>query len=335
MSVPAASDRLLDVRGLTCRYARRRFPLVFGTEVVRAVDDVSLSIGRGEIVGLVGESGCGKSTLAKALLGLGAFEAGRMAFDGSDLRVPLARRPRDLLRRIQYVFQDPLGALDPRRPVLYQVAEPLHVHGRAKGGDAVRRARSVLRDVSLGPEVEPKFPHELSGGQRQRVVIARALVLEPELLICDEPVSALDVSIQAQVINLLRDLRDRHGLTILFISHDLAVVRHLSDRVVVMYLGRFCEVGPAERVFTAPRHPYTKALISAIPPAHPREARAPMRLSGEAPKPCQPPSGCRLHPRCPDREDVCARTAPSLEPAGAAPHRVACHVALRMGDGGC
>ena len=335
-----AGRSLLELKALSCRFAARGFPLLVPGRSVTAVDGVSLSLGHGEILGLVGESGCGKSTLAKAIIGLGPFKAETLRFDGNDIGQPLDRRPRALVRRIQYVFQDPLGALDPRRPVLYQVAEPLLIHGLASGAARWARARAALQDVNLGEEIDGKFPHELSGGQRQRVVIARALVLEPELLICDEPVSALDVSIQAQVVNLLRDLRDRHGLSILFISHDLAIVRHLCDRIAVMYLGRICELGATEQVFRAPRHPYTKALISAIPPAHPREAKPLIRLSGEPPNPSDPPSGCRFHPRCAEREGLCARVPPMLDLTREASHHeashhVACHVAQRTGASPC
>ena len=325
---------MLDLRALTCRFRPRGLRLRPGAGNLTAVDGVSLSVGRGEIVGLVGESGCGKSTLAKAVLGLGEIEAEAMLFDRIDIRRPLSQRPRELVRRIQYVFQDPLGALDPRRSVLYQVAEPLLIHRLAAGAEARDRARAVLRDVSLGEEVDAKFPHELSGGQRQRAVIARALVLEPDLLICDEPVSALDVSIQAQVVNLLRDLRDRRGLSILFISHDLAIVRHLCDRVVVMYLGRLCEEGVTETVFRHPRHPYTRALIAAIPPAHPREAKEIVRLSGEPPSPSDPPPGCRFHPRCRLAEAICRQAVPELTALDSGEHRAACHVANRSATRG-
>lgn len=318
---------ILELSALTCRFGAGGFSLLPRPADVTAVDGVSLSIDRGEILGLVGESGCGKSTIAKAIIGLGKVEARAMVFDQTDIQVPLGRRSRGLVRRIQYVFQDPLGALDPRRSVLYQVAEPLLMHRLASLADAQDRARAVLRDVNLGEETEAKFPHELSGGQRQRVVIARALILEPELLICDEPVSALDVSVQAQVVNLLRDLRDRRDLSMLFISHDLAIVRHLCDRVAVMYLGRLCEVGHTEAIFRDPQHPYTQALIAAIPPSHPRETKEIVRLSGEPPSPSDPPPGCRFHPRCRLKEDVCARTVPELDPVADSDHRVACHVA--------
>ena len=330
---------LLELRGLRCRFASRGIPLIAPGTTVHAVDGVDLTIAPGEILGLVGESGCGKSTLAKALMGLGDYQAETMRFAGQDIRAPLYRRPRDLLRRIQYVFQDPLDALDPRRSVLYQVAEPLLIHGLASGGEREARARAALRDVNLGEDIEAKFPHQLSGGQRQRVVIARALVLAPEVLICDEPVSALDVSIQAQVVNLLRDLRDRRALTILFISHDLGLVRHLCDRVAVMYLGRICETGPIGPLFERPRHPYTQALVAAIPPPHPRLRKPPKRLIGEPPRPGSPPPGCRFHPRCPLCEAACRTEPPALLPiVGAqrvgAQHvgvqqSVACHVARR------
>ena len=331
----ASGRSILEVRELVCRFRSPGLPFLSGSRDVGAVDGVSLNVGRSEILGLVGESGCGKSTLAKAIVGLGPIDAKTMRFDGTDILRPLDRRPQDLVRRIQYVFQDPLGALDPRRTVLYQVAEPLLIHRRTSERDRWARARSALRHVNLGEEIETKYPHELSGGQRQRVVIARALVLEPDLLICDEPVSALDVSIQAQVINLLRDLRDRLDLSILFISHDLAVVRHLCDRIAVMYLGRLCEVGPAEQVFGDPRHPYTKALTSAIPPSHPRLAKSPVRLPGEPPDPAEPPSGCRFHPRCAEREDACSKVLPDLEALGDDGRFVACPVARRVEAAQC
>ena len=320
---------LLELRGLRCRFASRGIPLIAPGATIYAVDDVELTLAPGEILGLVGESGCGKSTLAKALIGLGDYQAAAMRFAGHDIREPLDRRPRDLLRRIQYVFQDPLDALDPRRSVLYQVAEPLLIHGLASGSEREARARAALRDVNLGQDIEAKFPHQLSGGQRQRVVIARALVLEPDFLICDEPVSALDVSIQAQVVNLLRDLRDQRRLAILFISHDLGLVRHLCDRVAVMYLGRICETGPIGPLFDRPMHPYTQALISAIPPPHPRLRKPPKRLIGEPPRPGSPPAGCRFHPRCPLCEPACCIEAPALLPMAGAQRAVACHVARR------
>lgn len=326
---------ILELSSLTCRFGSRGRSILGKSAVVTAVDDVSLSIGRGEIVGLVGESGCGKSTIAKAIVGMRHADAKTMLFDGTDIRQPLGRRPRGLLRRIQYVFQDPLGALDPRRPILYQVAEPLVMHRLSEGAEAESRARAVLGDVNLGEEVHAKFPHELSGGQRQRVVIARALILEPDLLICDEPVSALDVSIQAQVVNLLRDLRDRRGLSILFISHDLAIVRHLCDRLAVMYLGRICETGITASVFDNPGHPYTRALISAIPPAHPREIKVGLRLAGEPPSPSDPPPGCRFHPRCPLREEICMDVTPRLGPTADEDHWVACHMAESDGRSPC
>ena len=321
---------LLDVRGLKCVYRTRGLPLISPASQINAVDEVNLTIVRGEILGLVGESGCGKSTLAKALMGVGRFEAQRMAFNEADINMPLRRRPRQLFQRIQYVFQDPMGALDPRKPVLFQVAEPLHIHKRNAGGWADVKARETLSSVSLGPEIDHKFPHELSGGQRQRVVIARALVLEPELLICDEPVSALDMSIQAQIVNLLLSLREERGISILFISHDLGLVRYLCDRVAVMYLGRICEIAGSDALVNKPRHPYTRALVSAIPPAHPSLRKPYCALSGEPPQPGAPPQGCRFHPRCTLAQDVCSETAPRLETLGNTPHAVACHL---VGDG--
>jgi len=333
MSTP--NSELLTVSAMYCRFTRAGFPFIKPARSITVVDGVDLSVGRGEIVGLVGESGCGKSTLAKAVMGLGSYDVETMRFAGTDLAAPLDRRPRDLLRRIQYVFQDPLGALDPRRAVLYQVAEPLLIHDLDAGAKAQERARKALRDVNLGSEIDGKFPHELSGGQRQRVVIARALVLEPDLLICDEPVSALDVSIQAQIVNLLQDLRDARGIGILFISHDLGLVRHLCDRVAVMYLGRICESGPIDAVFDDSRHPYTRALIAAIPPDHPRDRRPLARLEGEPPRPSDPPAGCRFHPRCPLRQDTCGVEVPTLEPVSQENHFVACPVTKRSVSASC
>ncbi|MCQ4159051.1 ATP-binding cassette domain-containing protein [Roseomonas sp. GC11] len=295
---------------------------------VRAVDDVSLTVRAGETLGLVGESGCGKSTLARLAMRLLPPDSGAILFEGTDL----AKAGRgDLARyraRMQMVFQDPLSALNPRETIGRILEQPLLVHRR--GGRAERRARvaQLLAHVGLRGDIAARFPHELSGGQRQRVGIARALALEPRLLLCDEAVSALDVSVRAQVLNLLLRLRGEFGLAALFISHDLAVVRHVADRVAVMYLGQVVEQAPRDALWRQPRHPYTRALMAATPVADPAEARArpPLPLTGELPSPIDPPSGCRFHPRCPLALPRCREDVPALRLAGPE-HTVACHLA--------
>ncbi|ONG57342.1 peptide ABC transporter ATP-binding protein [Pseudoroseomonas deserti] len=309
---------------LEIRRAVRHFDTPAGR--VRAVDDVSLSIQPGETLGLVGESGCGKSTLARLAMKLVPPQSGAILFEGDDVatanRATLAR----YRARMQMVFQDPLSALNPRESIFRILEQPLLVHRR--GDRAARQARiaQLLQQVGLRPEVALRYPHELSGGQRQRVGIARALALEPRLLLCDEAVSALDVSVRAQVLNLLLRLRAELGLAALFISHDLAVVRHVADRVAVMYLGQVVEEAPRDALWQQPRHPYTRALMAATPVADPAEARArpPLPLQGELPDPIDPPAGCRFHPRCPMAEPRCRVEAPVLR-AIAAGHAVACH----------
>ena len=328
---------LLRVRDLAVHFpVGRRGLLGRPARWLRAVDGVSFDLERGESLGLVGESGCGKSTTARAIVGLQRATAGSVQLDGVELcglgrRAWLPHR-----RRVQMIFQDPYASLDPRQTVASILAEPLAIHGIARGRDRKLRAMALLEAVGLNPRHIARYPHEFSGGQRQRIGIARALALEPELLICDEPVSALDVSIQAQIINLLEQLRERFGLAYLFIAHDLAVVRHLCERVAVMYLGRVVEVAERERIFGAPRHPYTRALLSAVPVADPERelARRRIVLTGDVPSPLDPPSGCPFHPRCPERErvvgDACEVRVPTLD-AGAGgdaarEHRSACHL---------
>jgi len=318
---------LLELRDLEVRYTRVRG--IFGARsTVTAVRGVSLTIGRGETLGLVGESGCGKSSLARGALRLVEPAAGSVRFDGTDV-LALAPRPlRALRQRMQIIFQDPWSSLNPRMRVGAAIREGLEIHRLATGAEADRRVGDLLEEVGLPRDAAAHYPHAFSGGQRQRIGIARALAVEPELIVCDEPVSALDVSVQAQVLNLLADLQARRGLSYLFISHDLAVVRHIAPRVAVMYLGRIVEEGPAETLFTAPRHPYTQALLSAVPVPDPAAGRKRILLDGEPPSPVRPPAGCPFHPRCqhPLKDDACRTARPALTDFGAG-HRAACHKA--------
>jgi oligopeptide/dipeptide ABC transporter ATP-binding protein len=302
-----------------------------GRQVVRAVDGVSLSVRRGETLGLVGETGCGKSTLARCITRLHDLTSGTVVFDGDDISRLPARRLRPYRRRMQMVFQDPYGSLNPRRRVGSIIADPFAANKLISGPGRKDRVQELMELVGLNPEHYNRFPAEFSGGQRQRIGLARALALQPDLLVCDEPVSALDVSIQAQIINLLADLQEKLGLTYVFIAHDLSVVRHVSDRIAVMYLGRIVEVGETEALFSAPRHPYTRALLSAVPSPDPRIAAgsSSATLPGEAPSPIHPPDGCRFHPRCPLAQDRCRTDDPALGPGGGGPgHPVACHFPL-------
>ncbi|GAA1723163.1 hypothetical protein GCM10009765_83910 [Fodinicola feengrottensis] len=290
-----------------------------------AVDRVSLRVRRGETLGIVGESGCGKSTLARCLTRLVEPSSGRIEFDGQDITSAGHRRLVPVRRDLQLVFQDPYASLNPRRRIGATLAEPLRVHREKPTKDGIAE---LLRTVGLDAAYAERFPHELSGGQRQRVGIARALALRPRLVVADEPVSALDVSIQAQILNLLDDLKERFGLTYVFIAHDLGVVRHTSDRVAVMYLGRVVETAPAGRIFQAPAHPYTKALLSAVPVPDPTAHRTERTaLTGEVPSPIDPPAGCRFHPRCPLATGRCRTEEPLLTPL-ASDHEVACHYPL-------
>ncbi len=295
---------------------------------VRAVDDVSFDLAIGESLGLVGESGSGKTTLARLILRLTQATAGNVTFDGVDVLGLDARSLRALRRRIQIVFQDPFGSLNPRMTVGVAVREPIEVHHIAKRSEAAGKVTQLFQEVGLDPSYVDRYPHELSGGQRQRVGIARALSVEPDLLVLDEPVSALDVSVQAQVLNLLLDLRERRGLTYLFIAHDLAVVRHIAHRIIVMYAGRFVETAPAADAYAEPLHPYTCSLLSAVPVADPREQRQRIVLRGDVPDPRRPPSGCVFHPRCPHpkKDDRCRTKSPMLLEV-AENRMVACHLA--------
>jgi peptide/nickel transport system ATP-binding protein len=315
---------LLAAENLTRHYRVRRSGALFSRrELLRAVDGVSFAIRPGRTLGLVGESGCGKSTTAKLVLGLVPATAGEVKFEGEAMPASGTVAWRNLRRRMQMVFQDPLGALDRRLPVGQQIAEPLAIHRLAGQRDAAERVRSVMASVGLLPHHAERYAHELSGGQRQRVVLARALITEPRLLVCDEPISALDVSIQAQVVNLLLDLQEKLGVTYLFISHDLQVVRQVSHDVAVMYLGKIVEQGEADALFREPAHPYTKALVAAIPDARGKR-RERIVLSGDPPNPINVPAGCAFHPRCPFAVAECKAIAPALRQM-ADGRLVACH----------
>jgi oligopeptide/dipeptide ABC transporter ATP-binding protein len=313
---------LLELDGLVKRFPVRD-ALGRRAGAVHAVDGVSLSVAQGEVLAIVGESGCGKSTLGRLMLNLITPDAGTVRFAGDDLTrlSPAALRARR--RDMQLIFQDPFASLDPRMTVEAAVAEPLRLHRIVPRDQERARVAELLARVGLRPELARRWPHEFSGGQRQRIAIARALASQPRLIVGDEPVSALDVSVQAQVINLLSDLIRDLGLTFVLISHDLGVVRHVADRVAVMYLGRIVEEGPAQEVLSEPRHPYTRALLAAVP-GH--GAKAPP-IEGDVPSPISPPPGCRFHTRCPFAEAVCRDTVPALS---AAPHRVACHLDGRL-----
>ena len=291
---------------------------------VQAVSGVSFSIPRGAVMGLVGESGSGKTTVGRLILRLEEATAGRVAFDGTDVFALGRTDLRRFRKRAQIVFQDPYASLNPRERVRTMLGHALALHGIGSRADRVDRAVALLEQVGLSAEYLDRYPHEFSGGQRQRLVIARALAVAPEFLVADEPVSALDVSIQAQVINLLADLKDRLGLTMLFIAHDLAVVEHVCDHVAVMYLGRLMEVAPAPALYNQPRHPYTQALLSAVPVPQPRRRRTRIALTGDVPSPINPPSGCVFRTRCPRAEAVCAEKVPELAPVGPG-HASACH----------
>ncbi len=314
---------MFELEAVTRHYAVRQGP--FRTRaVLRAVDGVDLAVHAGETLSLVGESGCGKSTLARLVLRLERPTSGRVRYRGQDLWEMDRDAVRRFRREVQMVFQDPYASLNPRMRVAQIVGEGLAIHGLARGAERDARVRELLEQVGLPPEAAGAYPHEFSGGQRQRVGIARALAVEPRVVVADEPVSALDVSVQAQILNLLQGLREDRGLTYLFISHDLRVVEHISDRVAVMYLGRLVELAPAADLFREPLHPYTRALLDAVPVPDPDRRREPRVLEGDVPSPIAPPPGCPFHPRCPDRFEPCDHRVPELRPTGTA-RAVACH----------
>ncbi|WP_439594688.1 ABC transporter ATP-binding protein [Falsiroseomonas sp.] len=315
---------LLEVENLAKHYpVKKGIVLAKQVGTVRAVDGVSFRIERGETLAIVGESGCGKSTTARLVLRLIEPTAGTVRFDGQEVSGAALRT---LRRRVQVVFQDPYASLNPRLRVADTIAEPMEVHGIGTPESRAARVKELLGLVGLAPFHAQRYPHEFSGGQRQRIGIARALAVQPELIICDEPVSALDVSIQAQVVNLMKDLQRRFGLSYLFIAHDLAVVHHMADRVAVMYLGQIVETAPKRAIFDAPAHPYTRALLSAIPHPDPRRRGLVKPIGGDVPSPMNPPAGCRFHTRCPHAQDRCKAEAPALRDL-APGHQVACHFA--------
>jgi oligopeptide transport system ATP-binding protein len=327
--VAAATPVKADPVLLRAQGVFKHFPV--GGLSVRAVDGVDLEIRRGETLGLVGESGCGKSTLARLITGLLPVTAGRIVVDGKEITKLRGARLRRVRRDMQMIFQDPFASLDPRMTVGDIIQEPLDNFHIADRRERDKRVQELLRLVGLNPNFNNRYPHEFSGGQRQRIGIARALAVNPSFIVCDEPVSALDVSIQAQIINLLQDLQREFRLTYLFIAHDLAVVRHLSDRIAVMYLGKVVEVADRVDIYDRPQHPYTKALLSSIPVPDPavERRRAPITLKGEIPSPVNPPSGCRFHPRCPIARapGICSEQEPLLEAHGARDQVAACHFA--------
>ena len=324
------SEILLEAENLV-----KHYPIlggVFLKEVasVKALDGVSLTIHEGETLGLVGESGCGKTTFGRAILRLEEPTAGAVRYRGENILAYDATRIRRLRRQMQIIFQDPFSSLNPRKTVSQIVGEPLLIHGIKDRGERDQRVSELLEVVGLSREQMGRYPHMFSGGQRQRIGVARALALKPELIVCDEAVSALDVSIQAQVLNLLRELQADFGLTYLFISHDLHVVEHISDRVAVMYLGKLAEIASSQKVYRTPLHPYTQALLSASPMPDPRRRRHRIILKGDVPSPIDPPPGCRFHPRCLYAQDVCSQEEPALREIRDG-HRAACHFAGEVG----
>ena len=324
------SEPLVQVRDLVKHFSITR-GIVMQRRIgaVRAVDGVSFDVRRGETLGIVGETGCGKSTTAKLIMRLLDATAGEVRFDGQDITRLRGARLKAVRREMQIVFQDPYSSLNPRKTVGSIIGEPFAIHGLESGkGPRKMAVQALMETVGLNPEHYNRYPHEFSGGQRQRIGVARALALRPKLLIADEPVSALDVSIQAQVLNLLRDLQRRFGQTLVFIAHDLSVVRHMCDRVAVMYLGKIVEIGPAEAVYDFPRHPYTGALLAAVPVADPTAARGPRPLlGGDVPSPANPPQACRFHTRCPKAQERCTVEEPALQDKGGGT-RAACHFPL-------
>ncbi len=318
-------DNLVEVENLVKYFPVRGGILQRVQAWVQAVDDVSFTVRRGETLGLVGESGCGKTTVGRLILRLIEPTAGHISFDGQDLTGLRERDLKSFRRKMQIIFQDPFSSLDPRTPIGDSIGEGLRVHGVSDPRERRRRVLEIMKKVGLEVYHARRYPHEFSGGQRQRIGIARALILRPDLIVCDEPVSALDVSIQAQVLNLLRQLQREFGLTLLFIAHNMSVVEHISDRVAVMYLGKIVEVADRDEMYRNPQHPYTQALMSAIPIPDPNLKRERIILKGDVPSPLRPPSGCRFHPRCPVAIDICSKVEPPLIDLGGG-HLAACHL---------
>jgi len=324
-------DHILELRDVKTHFpVYRGFVLKRPAGAVKAVDGVTLNLGRGEVLGLVGESGCGKSTLARTILQLVPTTGGAVVLSGKNLTTATAGEIKAARRDLQMVFQDPYASLNPRMNVFAALAEPLLVHHVCPRKEVPARVAELMKQVGLDPRFMQKYPHEFSGGQRQRIAIARALALQPKVIIADEPVSALDVSIQAQILNLLAQLVRDMNLSLIFIAHDLSVVKHISDRIAVMYLGKIVELGPATEVIERPRHPYTRALVSAIPTPDPDAERARQRimLPGDPPSPINPPVGCAFHPRCQNAQEKCKAAIPPLVPAG--PNREA--ACVRLGE---
>jgi oligopeptide/dipeptide ABC transporter ATP-binding protein len=329
MTMQTAADTLLDVKGLTKHFTLHGdiYSKLAGekAQVLKAVDGIDFHVRKGETLGLVGESGCGKSTTARLVSRLIEPTAGRITLHDEDLLKFSSARLKEARKQIQLVFQDPYSSLNPRKTVMHILSRPMEIHGLAGSwAEKRRKVLELLERVGLGTEHIDRYPHEFSGGQRQRIAIARALAVDPELVIGDEPVSALDVSIQAQMLNLFRDLQEQFGLTYLFIAHDLSVIRHISDRVAVMYVGKIVESGPAAALFEEPLHPYTKALLAAVPEADPDKPPPRLTLRGEVSTPIDPPPGCRLCGRCPRESKLCAEVEPPLVEVGGS-RAVACH----------
>jgi oligopeptide/dipeptide ABC transporter ATP-binding protein len=324
--MPDSGQALLEIRNLKKYFPIRRGVLSQVVSHVKAVDDVSFSIQKGETFGLVGESGCGKTTTGRAVLRLIEPDSGEIRFEGADLLQLGTNALRVLRRDMQIIFQDPYASLNPRMTIRTIVGEPFAIHGIASGSDRDNRVAELLKTVGLEPSVMSRYPHEFSGGQRQRIGIARALALRPKLIVADEPVSALDVSIQSQIINLLADLQVQFGLTYLFISHAIPVIEHISTRIGVMYVGKLVEVGTSQQICVNPKHPYTQALLSAVPVPDPAARKHRIVLKGDVPTPINPPSGCRFHPRCPIAVDRCKTEEPPLRPLEDG-RQVACHLA--------
>jgi len=329
--VTRLGDTLVEVEGLTTHFPIREGLLGRQVGAVHAVDDVSFSVRQGETLGLVGESGCGKSTLGRTIVRLLEPTAGDVRFEGRSIARLRSRDLRPLRREMQMVFQDPYASLNPRKRVGSIIAAPMRIHGAGDAGERRRRVRELLDVVGLSPEHVNRYPHEFSGGQRQRIGVARALALRPKLIVADEPVSALDVSIQSQMLNLLEDLQEEFGLTYIFIAHDLGVVRHVSDRIAVIYLGKLVELSPAAELYERPIMPYTEALLSAVPIPDPdlSERRERIVLRGDVPSPIDPPTGCRFHPRCRYATEVCSAQEPPLVDYGGG-HLAACHHPLNV-----